>query len=171
MWGFPGPGIQPVCVLQGRFLTTGPPGKPLDHRNWGRMWTGFRKEVDEGTGGGRCSGPGHPVSRTLNDGMSLTAGYDCCRSHFSGIVIAQLPGLFIFLPPTNQIYSLLLVSTSAKKISPISNQKWSLSHIFTALSCILAQLHSPFSSFCPWVHCISSKLIDISIKLAMLSFQ
>ena len=171
MWGFPGPGIQPVCVLQGRFLTTGPPGKPLDHRNWGRMWTGFRKEVDEGTGGGRCSGPGHSVSRTLNDGMSLTAGYDCCRSHFSGIVIAQLPGLFIFLPPTNQIYSLLLVSTSAKKISPISNQKWSLSHIFTALSCILAQLHSSFSSFCPWVHCISSKLIDISIKLAMLSFQ
>ena len=66
---------------------------------------------------------GPRVSRTLSDGMSLTADYDCCRSHFSGVVIAQLPSLFISLPPMNQAYPLLLVSTSAKKISPISIQK------------------------------------------------
>ena len=29
MWDLPGPGIEPVSfALQGRFLTTGPPGKP-----------------------------------------------------------------------------------------------------------------------------------------------
>ena len=29
MWDFPGPGIEPVpLALAGRFLTTGPPGKP-----------------------------------------------------------------------------------------------------------------------------------------------
>ena len=30
MWGLPGPGLEPVFpALAGRFLTTGPPGKPL----------------------------------------------------------------------------------------------------------------------------------------------
>ena len=29
MWDLPGPGIEPVSpAFQGRFLTTGPPGKP-----------------------------------------------------------------------------------------------------------------------------------------------
>ena len=29
MWDLPGPGVEPVApALQGRFLTTGPPGKP-----------------------------------------------------------------------------------------------------------------------------------------------
>ena len=32
MWDFPGPGIEPVSpALQGRFLTTRPPGKPEGH--------------------------------------------------------------------------------------------------------------------------------------------
>ena len=31
MWELPGPGIEPVFpALAGGFLTTGPPGKPLD---------------------------------------------------------------------------------------------------------------------------------------------
>ena len=31
MWDPPGPGIEPMSLaLQGRFLTSGPPGKPLD---------------------------------------------------------------------------------------------------------------------------------------------
>jgi len=30
MWDFPAPGIEPASpTLQGRFLTTGPPGKPI----------------------------------------------------------------------------------------------------------------------------------------------
>ena len=34
MWDLPRPGIKPVSpALQGRLLTTGPPGKPLNLRN------------------------------------------------------------------------------------------------------------------------------------------
>ena len=34
--GLPGPGIKPVCLaLQGRFLTTGPPGTPRNHLTHG----------------------------------------------------------------------------------------------------------------------------------------
>ena len=33
MWDLPGPGIEPISpALAGRFLTTGPPGKPLQSR-------------------------------------------------------------------------------------------------------------------------------------------
>ena len=48
-WGLPGPGIEPVSpALQGRFLTTRPPGKPLNFilTANGEPLKGFRKGSD-----------------------------------------------------------------------------------------------------------------------------
>ena len=66
-----------------------------DCRNWG-VWIGVRKEVDESMGGGMASGPGYSGTRTLNDGILLTAGYDCCVT-FLWCIHGTTPW-FIYIP-------------------------------------------------------------------------